>query len=264
MKNLNVILFILITLMAMSCSQNEKVAPTDNVSRLKSWETVIDGNSFSSYTAFDSSWNYLYPWGSTHNGSARMVGSSTDHSYIYLESGNVLVCKSEPVSGQGTIHYYSGTVYAKTKVLVNDQYPNWEVKGDFQCSSVKGTWPAFWLTGAWTWPPESDIMEFKGNSNCWQNTFRTSSDVSSQVTAVSSPGSWHNYRVWISKTDSVNINIHYYIDGVWKAVHKANFVGKPMWIIIDYQMEGSSGTPGPTYTTYLKAKNIYVGRTKAY
>ena len=266
MKKTSKILILLFSAAAViSCQREEAVKPVKAANHLKAavWETVIDASSLASYSAFESKWSYLYPWGSDHNGSARMVGSSWDHSHIYL-NGGVLSCKSTKVSGLGNIHYYSGTIYAKKQVLVTDQYPNWEVRGDFQCESQRGTWPAFWLTGASSWPPESDIMEFKGNTNCWQNTFRTSSDVTSTITAVSSPGSWHTYRVWIQKIDATNLQIHYYIDGVWKAQHTANFVGKPMWIILDYQMEGSSGSPGPNATTYMNAKNLYVGRTKAY
>jgi tetratricopeptide (TPR) repeat protein len=48
------------------------------------WETVLDGATFNSYSAFEAAWNYLYPWGSDHNGSARMYGSATDHNHIYL------------------------------------------------------------------------------------------------------------------------------------------------------------------------------------
>ncbi len=237
------------------------------------WETVLDAGSFASYTAFENAWNYLYPWGSDHNGTARMYGSSTDHSQIYLDASGVLHLKATRISGsEGNsssspylpIHYHSGTVNTKFHVLINDQFPNYEIKGDFQVPSGTGTWPAFWLTGVNSWPPESDIMEFKGNSNCWQNTFRTSSDVSSIITGVSSPGSWHNYRVWITMVDSVNVNIHYYIDSVWKGMHTANFVGKPLYVIIDLQMEGSSGTPGPGGDTYMAARNIYIGRTRNY
>lgn len=30
-------------------------------------------------------------------------------------------------------------------------------------SVLKGTWPAAWLTGAKSWPPEIDLAEWKGN-----------------------------------------------------------------------------------------------------
>ncbi|MEV7045890.1 hypothetical protein [Amycolatopsis sp. NPDC051061] len=43
----------------------------------------------------------------------------------------------------------------------------------------------------------------------------------------------------------------------------ANFTGKPMWLILNLQMEGSAGSPGPTSDTYYRARNVYVGRSRA-
>ena len=248
------------------------IASNKNASTTMAWETVLDGSSLSSYTAFESKWNYLYPWGSDHNGSARMYASSTDHNHVYLSGGELTIKATRINWNEGNssktpylaIKYHSGAVYAKHQVLINDQYPNYEVKGDFQVPTATGTWPAFWLTAVNSWPPESDILEFKGNSNNWFNTFRTSSDVSSTIVPVSSPGSWHNYRAWITKVSATNVDIHYYLDGVWKAKHTGNFVNKPMYLIMNMQMEGSSGSPGPNGDTYYRGKNIYIGRTKAF
>ncbi|MFN8074947.1 MAG: family 16 glycosylhydrolase [Kineosporiaceae bacterium] len=158
-------------------------------------------------------------------------------------------------------------MHAKSQVVVSDQFPNWEVKGTFQAPSAKGTWPAFWLTGATSWPPEIDILEFKGDARNWFNTFRTSSDVSSTVVGVSSPGDWHTYRVWMTKANATDVTVHFYVDGVWKGQHNAaGFVGKPMWLIMNLQMEGSSGAPGPGVgaETWYRGKDIYVGRTRAW
>jgi len=235
------------------------------------WETLIDGTSFADRTALMAEWNFRYPWGSDHNGSARMFGSATDNTNVYLSPSGVLNLKASRISGdEGTssstphlaIHYHSGAIHAKDQVLVTDQFPNYEVKGEFQVPTARGTWPAFWLTGAWTWPPESDILEFKGDSRNWFNTFRTSSDVSSTVVPVSTPGSWHEYRAWITKVNASEVDIHYYIDGVWQGVHRGNFVGKPMWVIINLQMEGSAGAPGPSGDTFYRARNVYIGRTR--
>lgn len=262
----------------LSCGKQSATADLQPVTQEKksavattvTWETVLDNSSFASYSAFEAAWNYLYPWGSDHNGTARMYGSTSDHNHIYLNAG-VLTLKAARINwNEGNsssdpylpIHYHSGAVHTKAQVLVNDQFPDWEVKGDFQAPSVAGSWPAFWLTGVNSWPPESDILEFKGNSTNWQNTFRTWQDISSILTNVSSPGNWHNYRVWITKVSATDVNIHYYIDGVWTGMHTANFVGKPMYIIINLQMEGSSGGSGPSADTYYNAKNIYVGRNR--
>ena len=267
---------ILVLPLLLSCIKTANVKPALQQQQLSAvaadtWETVLE-NSFTSYTTFEAAWNYLYPWGSDHNGTARMYGSSTDHNHIYLSNGVLTIKAARITWDEGTsssdphlpIHYHSGAVNTKLHILVNDQFPNWEVRGDFQVPTVTGSWPAFWLTGVNSWPPESDIMEFKGTATNWQNTFRTSSDVGSILTNVSAAGSWHTYRAWITKVSATNVDIHYYIDGVWKGAHNASFVGKPLYVIINMQMEGSSGTPGPAADTYLNARNIYIGRTRTY
>ncbi len=260
-----------------SCSEEPVNTTPEGNKKVGAWETVLE-NSFTDYATFESKWNYLYPWGSDHNGSARMYGSTTDHNHIYITTGAVLNVKatritwnegSSPHSPYLPIRYHSGAVHAKHQILINDQFPDYEVKGEFQAPSAGGTWPAFWLTGVNSWPPESDIMEFKGSNVNWQNTFDGPdwTDVNTQTTTstVSNPGNWHSYRAWITKVNATDVDIHYYIDGVWKAVHRApNFVNSPLWLIINLQMEGSSGSSGPTTDTFLKARNIYVGRTKAF
>ncbi|QKW05582.1 family 16 glycosylhydrolase [Streptomyces sp. NA04227] len=235
----------------------------------EAWETVIDTGTFANYTALESTWNYLYPWGSDHNGTARMYASSSDHNHVYLESGGVLVLKASRIDwdeGSSTsdphlpIRYHSGAIHAKTEVVVNDQYPAWEVKGEFQAPSAHGTWPAFWLTGSNSWPPESDILEYKGSTTNWANTYDGGWE-STHVT-VSNPEAWHSYRAWITKSSATDVNIDYYIDGEWIGRHQgANFVGAPMRIIINLQMEGSSGSSGPSGDTYYLARSLYVGRT---
>ncbi len=53
-----------------SCDDHEsKKSKPANVA---AWETVVDATSFASTANFTAQWNYLYPWGSDHNGTARM------------------------------------------------------------------------------------------------------------------------------------------------------------------------------------------------
>ncbi|MGW3955778.1 glycoside hydrolase family 16 protein [Streptomyces sp. NPDC004752] len=227
-------------------------------------------NSFTDYATFEKSWNYLYPWGPDHNGTARMVGSSTNHSQIYLGSGGVLTLKASRISGnEGNstvtpflpIHYHSGTVHAKQRITVTDQYPNWIVSGDFQVPYSTGTWPAFWLTATNPWPPEADIMEYMGGPQVHMNTFRTATDKSSITVPVASPGSWHNYTAWLTRTNTTDVAIHYYLDNVKQGMHNgAGFMGKPMYLIFDLQMEGPSGSSGPGGDTYCHARNVSVQR----
>ncbi len=216
------------------------------------WETLLDGTSFNSAAAFADAWYYNYPWGQTHNGSAKMWSSNDTF------SAGVLTMQSVPLV-DGTYNYSSGTVYSKVQITVNSTYPTWDISGDFQCESQRGTWPAFWLTGAWGWPPEIDQMEFKGSSTCWLNTYDGAWE--SLGVAVSSPGNWHTYRVVVSMANATDVTAQFYVDGALKTTQTgANFVGQPMWIIIDYQMEGSSGSPGPNYTTYMRGRNVTVSR----
>ena len=132
--------------------------------------TVIPTTVFSDYTTFESYFNYLYPWGSDHNGAARMVGNSSDHNYIAIKTHGTLTLTAQPVSGQPptssgvAINYLSGTVYAKNSLTV-EKGGGYDISGSFQATTTKGTWPAFWLTATKGWPPEIDLAEWKGRSS---------------------------------------------------------------------------------------------------
>jgi beta-glucanase (GH16 family) len=234
----------------------------------QAFETIIS-DSLKDYNTFEKYWNYLYPWNSDHNGSARMYGSSTDHSQIYLKDRQIILKATRITKSEGKsikypnlkINYHSGAIHAKHKILINDQYPDYEIKGEFKAPIAPGTWPAFWLTGANTWPPEIDILEFKGNNVNWFNTFRTKSDIDTCKTTLDN--GWHKYRIWMTKVSKTDVEIYFSIDEKHKAKHRGNFVGKPFNLIMNLQMEGGSpGTP-PTKDTFFYGRSIYVGRTNA-
>src|SRR3569623_1760397 len=79
------------------------------------WQTITTGSEFGSYTAFEAKYAYAYPWGTDHNGRARMVCTSTNHTNLFL-SGNVMTEMAAPCSPEGNstespflaIHYHSG------------------------------------------------------------------------------------------------------------------------------------------------------------
>ena len=65
------------------------------------WETVLEGSDFSSYAALEPHWDYLYPWGSDHNGSARMYAQSWDRDNLWLSADSavgVLTLRANPIS----------------------------------------------------------------------------------------------------------------------------------------------------------------------
>ena len=247
------------------------------------WETVMDGSSFSSYTTLEGAWNYLYPWGSDHNGSARMYASSTDHSQVFIETPGVLTIKATKAAeteGKSSsdphllIRYHSGAIHSKQQVTINDQYDAWDLSGEFMAPVAGGTWPAFWITGASSWPPESDILEFKGNNVCWQNTadgpdWRNIGWETAKTTVADADVAWHSYHVVMTRVKddrgswTSDVRCEYYIDGVVKGTHTGtNFYNQTFNIIINLQMEGSSGSPGPLTDTFYYARNIVVKRGK--
>ena len=230
------------------------------------WETLVDGDSFNNLSAFTNKWSYNYPWGTDHNGSARM-----NQTNVTVSGGEVTVTATPAHGDEGTsqasphlaIRYHSGTFYLNQQILINQQYPIWDVSGQFKVPTEKGTWPAFWMTGADSWPPESDFMEFKGSAGCNQNT--DDGHWQGRISQISTADSaWHAYRVVATLINATHVDFKYYIDGNLETEHAATtFVASPCWLIIDYQMEGSSGSPGPDYTTGFYMKNIVVKRENA-
>jgi len=234
------------------------------------WDTVISARSFAGYPELEAQWNYQYPWGKDHNGSARMYADSSNHGQLSLEPGNVLHIKADYINtAEGAsssppyqpIKYHSAALHAKHRVTVSDAWPRYEISGLFKAPVAKGSWPAFWITSATRWPPESDILEFKGDDTNWQNTFITPKAVTTVKTKIpDADKQWHGYKAILKKVNAADIDISYYIDNKLTSVHRCNFMNESMWLIINLQMEGSSGSPGPAGTTSYYIKDVLVRR----
>ncbi|PWY65603.1 putative glycoside hydrolase [Aspergillus heteromorphus CBS 117.55] len=223
--------------------------------------TLIPTTCFDSYASLEKYFDYLYPWGSDHNGAARMVGNSTDHEYISVNS-STLTLVAKPVTGQPptssgvAINYLSGTVYAAQTFTV-EAGSGFDIQAEFQAPTEKGTWPAFWLTGVDSWPPEIDLAEWKGTGDISFNTFNTSSEVEAVNVDYPSPDEFHTVRGEIRDEDGSNISVKFYLDGeLVTTEYGEDYIGKPLYLIIDLQMEGSSGSPGPTTDTYYLIRNL--------
>ncbi|MFI7443105.1 glycoside hydrolase family 16 protein [Nonomuraea indica] len=249
------------------------------------WENLIEKSSFSSLSAFNQEWNYLYPWegdADTHNGAARMHAGQ-----VSLSQGVLTLTATRLAAPDGTsphapnapLWYRSGAVHAKEQILVNDQFPEYDIEGEFRTQTGRGIWPAFWTTGTWpAWPPETDILEYVGDStnlfNTWSKDANGGEVVERERVEVANPDAWHKYRVWMYK-DGDDVMLDYYFAGVWKATHRGvGWAGIPQRLIINLQMgsyaSGEPGDadwaqqPGPTGNTYFRARNVWVGRTRAW
>nr|WP_277872837.1 DUF2264 domain-containing protein [Robertkochia solimangrovi] len=241
--------------------------PGDYSNKKMKWDTLIPVTSFDKKGIFRNYWNTLYPWGSDHNGTARM-----DKSNVILEKGVVelhaeLLDKSEGKSKSSPylpIRYRSGAIHAQQTITVSAQNPVYEISGEFKVPYLSGTWPAFWMTAVDGWPPETDIMEFKGNTINWQNTFMTPSEVTTIQKEVSGGSdNWHTYKIRMEYQDEKHTTISYFIDDEQTGIHYTDFSNKAFWLIINLQMEGSSGKAGDLEHASLSAKNVIVKRLNA-
>lgn len=275
----SLILLLLIAMIMATCSSGSQPNVledfTDSSADLKKTDPIksivfLDSTTFRDTTAIQQHWDMFYPWGTDHNGSARMYADQ-----VSLEDDDVLRIEARRISedeGKSSadphlpIRYHAGTIHYKDHIVVNDSLPRWEISGDFQVPTDHGSWPAFWITGVNDWPPEIDIMEYKGNNTNWQNTVTgpnwQNTEWQTKKTEVQNADDWHNYKTVIRKVDDRNVEIDLYIDGNHTATHRGDFVGDAFWLIINLQMEGASGEPGPDRVVY-RARNIYLSATPA-
>ncbi|KAI1842691.1 hypothetical protein JX265_002703 [Neoarthrinium moseri] len=223
--------------------------------------TMIPKTSFNSQADFDADWNYLYPWGTDHNGGARM-----DKAQVAFSNGQ-LTLTAKKVTGQKDashggkaikINYLSGAIHAKEHFNVS-RGGGYDFTGEFKATTTKGTWPAFWLTAVDGWPPEIDMAEWKGSGKISFNTFNTSSVLSWKDVDYKNPGDWHSIKCELRDVNQRDVQVKFYMDGALVTTQVGgNFFGKPMYLIINLQMEGSSGSPGPSSNTLYQARNLEV------
>ncbi|TDZ29684.1 Galactan endo-beta-1,3-galactanase [Colletotrichum sidae] len=223
--------------------------------------TIIPSTSFNSQADFDADWQYLYPWGSDHNGAARMTEAN-----VNITDG-VLTLTATRVTGQPQashggkkldINYLSGAVHAKEHFTVASG-GGYDFTADLKATTAKGTWPAFWLTAVQGWPPEIDMAEWKGSGKISFNTFNTSSVVAAKDVDYPDPGSFHTIKVETRDLNGKDVEAKFYMDGQLVTTQVGGgYLGKAMYLIINLQMEGSSGLPGPSGDTLFQVRNLEV------
>ena len=233
----------------------------------------LDSTSFNTREKFLSHWNMFYPWGTDHNGTARMYEEN-----VTIEANGVLKIKSEWVGkiNEGNsskdpylpIKFHSGAIHFKKQIKVTEDFPFWTISGDFKSPTVPCSWPAFWITGVSSWPPEIDILEFKGSTKTLQNTVTGIDWKHTEWTTVETeiPNAdieWHNYKLNLERLNDEYLTVKLYIDGQLKSKEVKNFTNKSFWLIINMQMEGASGITNENSIVrlepqYFFAKNVYV------
>ncbi|KKA30944.1 hypothetical protein TD95_004974 [Thielaviopsis punctulata] len=212
-------------------------------------QTLIPADSFSSNASFSQYFANLYPWGTDLNGAARMTADQVTLADSTLTLNATPVTGQKPAEHGGSsipINYFSGTVHAKQTFTVNKD-ERITYSGSFKAPVERGTWPAFWLTAVVGWPPEIDMAEWKGDGKISFNTFNTSSQVQAQNVEYANPDEWHDIRCETKDVNGEDVEAQFFMDGSLMATQVGKgYVGKAMYLIINLQMEGSSGSPGPT------------------
>ncbi|ROW03839.1 hypothetical protein VPNG_07287 [Cytospora leucostoma] len=220
--------------------------------------TLIPDTVFSSTDSLESYFDYNYPWGDTHNGGALMSKAQVsiiDNAYLQLKADY-----TGPQEDDSSLSYNSGTVYAKQHFTV-EAGGGLDFKANFVAPVEEGTWPAFWLDGVNSWPPEIDLAEWKGDGKISFNTFNTSSVVKSYDYTYPTPTTaWHTVLAELrAEDDGTTVKIDFYLNGgLITTQYGAKFVGEPFYLILDYQTLGSSGSSGPTDTTYFDVQYLSV------
>lgn len=199
--------------------------------------TMIPPTSFNSQADFDADWGYDYPWGTDHNGGARM-----DRAQVQFGSG-ALTLTARKVSGQPDavhggqnikINYLSGAIYAKEHFNVS-RGGGYDFSGEFRATTTKGTWPAFWLTGVDSWPPEIDMAEWKGSGLISFDTFNTSSQLSWKDVTWPDPSAFHAVKCEVRDINQRDVSVKFYMDGQLVTTQVGgNFFGKPMYLLVIY------------------------------
>lgn len=220
--------------------------------------TLIPDTCFDSQADLETYFGYNYPWGDTHNGAALMAAAQATivhNAYLQLQSDY-----TGPQADNAALSYRSGTVYALQPLTVAAG-GGLDCQANFVAPVAEGTWPAWWLTGVNSWPPEIDLAEWKGTGMISLNTFNTSSEVAAQDFAYPTPTTaWHTMLVELrAEDDGTTLKADFYLNQeLYATQYGKDMVGEPFYMIIDYQMLGSSGSSGPTETTYFDVQYLSV------
>jgi len=211
---------------------------------------LIPADSFSSQTAFNTSWAPLYPWGTDHNGAARMSASqisllpddNNNNNNNNTNSSTVVLTATpspnQPPASHGgksiPIHYLSGAIHARQTFSVSSPGGGLDFSAEVLAPVSRGTWPAFWLTYVDGWPPEVDLAEWKGSGKVSFNTFNTSSQVAARDVEYPRPGEWHAVRAEMRAAKgggNTDVEVRFFLDGrlVVTQVGKG-YVGKEMYL----------------------------------
>jgi|GEM_PF-2244536 len=123
------------------------------------WKSIFSDDFLG--TSFDTSkWSSCYRWGCTLSPNNELEWYTSDN--VIVQNGLVrLRSQRQTVQGSDgkTYNYTSGMLDTTGKFAFIYGY----MEARLKVPRGNGLWPAFWMTGVDSWPPEIDAMEILGN-----------------------------------------------------------------------------------------------------
>ena len=232
---------------------------------IRSQSNVILDDEFDGNDLNTDVWAYSYPWSDHHNYSAvvrqsqvavrdgKLVLTATrvaDDNWIKDKAGETGYTDNIGEKKWRKYSHITGVVH-----LPFSRYPlngNLYMEGRFRMPDKSGFWPAFWLNGNNSWPPEIDIFEYLSNTpeKIYVGIHRQDSSKSNGdggagwwITRTTSffQKEFHTYALDWSDT-----YINYYIDDVLvKSIEDKAYINnqKNMYLIINLGVGGWAEEP---------------------
>ncbi len=232
---------------------------------IRSEKNIVMRDEFNGEELNTDIWKYNYPWSDHHNYSAiarpsqvavrdgKLVLTATrvaDDNWIKDDKGETGYTDNIGEKKWRKYSHLTGVVY-----LPFSKYPlngNIYIEGKFRMPDKSGFWPAFWLNGNNSWPPEIDIFEYLSNTpeKIYVGIHRQDSSKSNGdggagwwINRTSSffQKEFHTYALDWGKT-----YINYYIDDILvKSIDDRAFIDnqKNMYMIINLGVGGWAEEP---------------------
>lgn len=103
------------------------------------------------------------------------------------------------------------------------------------------------------------MAEWKGSGKISFNTFNTSSVLSWKDVVYKDPQAWHDIRTELRDVNGRDVAVRFWMDGSEVVRHVGGgYTGKPLYLVVNLQMEGSSGGGGPGGNTTYSVRNLEV------
>ncbi|MDO5561025.1 MAG: family 16 glycosylhydrolase [Oscillospiraceae bacterium] len=251
---------------------------------VRSEKNVMLDEEFDSNDLNTDVWAYSYPWSDHHNYSAvvrqsqvavrdgRLVLTATrvaDDDWIKDNAGETGYTDNIGEKKWRKYSHKTGVIH-----LPFDRYPlngNLYIEGRFRMPDKSGFWPAFWLNGNNSWPPEIDIFEYLSNTPekiyvgiHRQDSSKANSDAGAGWWITRNPSffqnEFHTYALDWGKT-----YINYYIDDVLvRSIEDMNYINnqKNMYMIINLGVGGWAEEPedSPGDNTTFECDYVHIFR----